>query len=449
MDSRATGTTWGVESTAYVVDSASNWPGCNRAVVLSDELVPGRDGNVGRLHIARTGHWDGHPSGAFDITEADIDCAISYFDAHKTPIPVDYNHASVRGLSAEDGKAAGWIRKLSKRVTNAGVELWADVVEWTDQAASMIKAGEYRFSSGVFLFGRPDPQSGDKVPARLLNVALTNVPFVDGLTAVQLSQMPQDGDEGAQEQESEPAEVAQPAKPAEPTDGEEKPVDPNDPASSPNDDEQAATLAMVDDFAKALGVNRARIVSAMQSHRDGFVNALRQIFEREQADSKQETVAMSTEVDIKVKEIAEKAKDAKLVELSQQVEDLLTREKKREEDAAKAAERAIVLAVDADIKKGRVQDLQRDDAIFVLSNRPEMYDRIYPDKGGVPVGRTQAGPEPTVDPKTVELDSLDSATRMAVEMTMGLTNFKTGKTFTVREAIERTVENMKTAQKAG
>ena len=68
---------------------------------------------------------------------------IAAFEANKGPLPIDYEHAQdSKAPKGELAPAAGWITGLEIR-ENA---LWANV-EWTDCAAEMIAAKEYRFIS--------------------------------------------------------------------------------------------------------------------------------------------------------------------------------------------------------------------------------------------------------------------------------------------------------------
>jgi phage I-like protein len=75
------------------------------------------------------------------------------------------------------------VQKLERREDG----LWA-LVEFTERAATMIKAGEYRFCSGVFAFERRDRQTGDVIQCMLDSIALTNRPFIDGQEPISLSQ---------------------------------------------------------------------------------------------------------------------------------------------------------------------------------------------------------------------------------------------------------------------
>lgn len=87
---------------------------------------------------------------------------------------LDYEHQTM--LAVTNGKpapAAGWFKRLE----------WCDdglyVVDarWTEPAKQAILAREYRYVSPVFTF---DPVTGHV--QRLVNVAITNHPALDGLT---------------------------------------------------------------------------------------------------------------------------------------------------------------------------------------------------------------------------------------------------------------------------
>ncbi len=89
------------------------------------------------------------------------------FAAFGMPIAIDYEHQS---LDAEEKTgatpAAGWMHEISIR----DGEIWARV-EWTEAAAAMIAAKEYRYISPVF---RYDPKTG--VIDAILSAGLTNRP---------------------------------------------------------------------------------------------------------------------------------------------------------------------------------------------------------------------------------------------------------------------------------
>jgi len=82
---------------------------------------------------------------------------------------IDYEHQTLAGTEAP---AAGWITKL----INKGREgIWA-AVEWTDRAKQYLANKEYKYVSPVFL-----KRLSDNKVVRLINVALTNQPNIDGM----------------------------------------------------------------------------------------------------------------------------------------------------------------------------------------------------------------------------------------------------------------------------
>ena len=104
--------------------------------------------------------------------------------AHRgsTELLVDYDHQNIFGAVPGVGgtaKAAGWVKELQVRADG----IWGRI-EWTEAAASAIKAGEYRYLSPVFFAERKD---GGRVLA-LQSVTITNTPNFD-LVAVAASSL--------------------------------------------------------------------------------------------------------------------------------------------------------------------------------------------------------------------------------------------------------------------
>lgn len=106
--------------------------------------------------------------GSFVFDDAAAAAVMAEYLAHGIDLMIDYDHASLASVTldpAQTGKAAGWFN-LELR---AG-ELWAVNVRWTEQAASALRAKEWRFMSPAF-------SSDDKGHiTRVLNVAITNIP---------------------------------------------------------------------------------------------------------------------------------------------------------------------------------------------------------------------------------------------------------------------------------
>lgn len=114
----------------------------------------------------------------FEITEPMFDEMIKNLSAGTDP--VDYDHFSTRPhserLTPDAGKAAGWIHGLQKR--SGGRELWA-LVEWTKNAAELIRNKEYRFISPTIVPNFPDStEEGKSLGTKMVAMALTNLPFL-------------------------------------------------------------------------------------------------------------------------------------------------------------------------------------------------------------------------------------------------------------------------------
>lgn len=133
------------------------------------------------IQIAVEGTWEGHHAGSFEFTRNVFASIIANFEGQTNPVPLTYEHPKYAG----DGspiRAAGWIQKLKVR----GDQLWA-FVEFNPAAAQMVKDGEYRFCSVVVAFESSCRKTGEDIGPELYEVGLTNVPFLDGMTPIQLS----------------------------------------------------------------------------------------------------------------------------------------------------------------------------------------------------------------------------------------------------------------------
>lgn len=134
------------------------------------------------IHVANEGEWDGHPNGPFALDRATFSECIAALRDCATPPPVDYDHASLRPLDGQPTPAAGYVLDLEVRRDG----LYA-LVEFTPRAADMVRAGEYRFCSGVFVWDSADRKTGEPIPCQLDSIGLTNKPFIDGQNAIRLS----------------------------------------------------------------------------------------------------------------------------------------------------------------------------------------------------------------------------------------------------------------------
>jgi phage I-like protein len=143
---------------------------------------PAGGGDVSEpFEVLRAGDFD-RGGRKLSISEADLDKAVENFNRWMEEggeIPVDYDHSfGERG----DSTAAGWYTELKRK----GKSLFARV-RWTTRAAKQIADGEYRFFSPEFTKDWRN-ESGTPEGFTILAGALTNRPFLRGMTPVALSQ---------------------------------------------------------------------------------------------------------------------------------------------------------------------------------------------------------------------------------------------------------------------
>ena len=119
------------------------------------------------LPLGQVNLVDGRPP--FEVDPEALTALVRAFGARGTDLVIDYEHQSLKGGQAP---AAGWIKDLEAREDG----LWAQV-EWTSKAGKYLKQREYRYFSPVL---RIDPES--RRPQELMNMALTNVPAIQGLS---------------------------------------------------------------------------------------------------------------------------------------------------------------------------------------------------------------------------------------------------------------------------
>lgn len=162
---------------------------------LQDRLVLGRrpflfkstqkrallDGKCIDAHIAKCGSFKGYRDGEFQLTRKLFDQMISNFQGEKNPLPVYFGHSDTLPL-AEEPEAKGWILALERR----GDDLWAKL-EMTQEMESKIREGKFRFTSIFCRTQNVHRETGKEIGARLISLAITNSPFIDGLQALTLS----------------------------------------------------------------------------------------------------------------------------------------------------------------------------------------------------------------------------------------------------------------------
>lgn len=161
-------------------------PNRGRVLALRSLMPMVREGaSTTWVHVAFEGEWKGHRSGAFEFTEDTFRQIVANFERSPNPVPMDYEHSIEYATHAP---ASGWVQKLEVRKDDDGrAHLWA-FCELTDKAADHVRAGEYRFCSGVFDFGATDLVTGEEIGCAMDSLALVNSPFIRGQQPIRLSQ---------------------------------------------------------------------------------------------------------------------------------------------------------------------------------------------------------------------------------------------------------------------
>ncbi|MCE9679609.1 phage protease [Shewanella sp. AS1] len=156
---------------AIDTDADADKTGADKSIARRVQLLP--DG----LFSAKDGRPFDVDSGKWLMDDLAFAMLQANANARENDFHFDYEHQT---LNADDnGKpapAAGWFKQL-EYVPGQGV--FALNVDWTAPAAQYITNKEYRYTSAVFAY---DTQSGR--PTRLLHVALTNDPALDGMKAI-------------------------------------------------------------------------------------------------------------------------------------------------------------------------------------------------------------------------------------------------------------------------
>lgn len=139
--------------------------------------------------VAVAGAFKGHRAGEFAFTpQVFAQLLTNLAEQSNGAVPVDYEHTSetLEGSVAQAGApAVAWVTALEVRAD--GRELWG-LFEWVDpQAVEYVRAGRYRYLSPAIVFNARDRVTGKPIGAVMSSVAITNNPFLLGMTPLAAS----------------------------------------------------------------------------------------------------------------------------------------------------------------------------------------------------------------------------------------------------------------------
>lgn len=121
--------------------------------------------------IVSEGRYLNHHNGPHEVTREHLEQMLAHYETTSTELHVDYDH---RSIYDGDTKASGWSAEL--RLTDRGLEMKRP--EFTAAARQAIEDREYRYFSPVYVL-ESEQKDGTPGGARLVNVALTSLPYFD------------------------------------------------------------------------------------------------------------------------------------------------------------------------------------------------------------------------------------------------------------------------------
>lgn len=367
---------------------------------LSRESVG--DDNACWVNLLRVGTWQGHPTGPIEFTADAFANMVKNFGKRRTPLKFDYEHQTLRYKGTGPIPAAGHIEGLETRAD--GRELWG-FVRWTPKAAEMIRNGEYQTCSAVIEPSSVDRVTSKKIGPEIIQAALTDDPFIDGLHPIQLTREA-DVPDSEEQKKDEPVEEK-------PKEAEEVAEDKDKPKEMANDG-AADAAAVVTALADATGMDPQAVCKAIMDNSDAFAAIL----------NKSSEGAKQFSAEHKFLAVELKRANARIVELTAAVEKAGA-DKQSEEEAAKSKIKARIVQLTA---LGHIAEGDEDqaDALELFSADAVRAERVYSNKI-VPVGMSQARTMP--DPKSqnrsgpVSLDSLERHEQLsvrAIQLSTGL-----------------------------
>jgi hypothetical protein len=142
------------------------------------------------VQIFRLGKWKHPRYGPLQFTTEILEGFVQNFkdNVRKVQLAIDQEHEPEKG-------AAGWIKDVvNVTVPDADrsqVGLWA-LVEWTPHGVQLLANDLFKYMSGDFDYVWKDEETGHKYQNVLFGAALTNRPFIKGMSPINLSEFKDD-----------------------------------------------------------------------------------------------------------------------------------------------------------------------------------------------------------------------------------------------------------------
>lgn len=154
------------------------------------------------VQVTREGNFPGYLGGMkpFAFTRVHLDEMVANLKANPAyvagatgaagtapVIPWDFNHASEADPTSGDlpvngAPSQGWTMDMEVRTgTDGTAELWA-LTKFNDIARAYVRAGQYLWASVAVAFNAVDQESGQNIGTIVTSIALTNTPFIEGMS---------------------------------------------------------------------------------------------------------------------------------------------------------------------------------------------------------------------------------------------------------------------------
>jgi len=140
-----------------------------------------------RVEIVRVGKFERRFEEDLEITLFDLEKMKQNFESNARRLELNGQPALPFNFSHDQwGEAAGWITSLEIDKDSQSFDALFASVDWTSKGSQKIRDNEFKFVSSEFTHNFKDPETGKIYDIILGGAALTNVPFIRDMEAVNL-----------------------------------------------------------------------------------------------------------------------------------------------------------------------------------------------------------------------------------------------------------------------